>query len=1087
MRCLFVVLLMATVLALGAGTYYSRGNFPIDETSSWRSNRDGSGSSPSGFLLTTHKFIVQDGDSMDAEGTWTLNPNSTVLIETGGQITSGPYNHNMHLSMQAGATYELTHYIYYNLEIGTLDPASTFIFNKNASLPIYDNISFGNVVIRAGSVDVVGTNGLTVNGNLRVETGATFSGGADSSLTNTIGSIEIDGGTFYGSSGSAAITSNIAGDVVINSGTFYATYRSGTEDLPSNLYYIGGSFENNGTYYARNRSAGGYPSYYFSGYYEALKFANSGSDSQSNHYIRLESNSHYTLTGDVYMYDYRTFSVQGYLDAGTCSVRSSSSADASISIAGYVKTAHPGGLFGYGYGTFSILNASSLSLGANSTIEYWTNSSQTFSPHMQYKNVALLGGGTVTLSGEAAIATSLLVDSSLTIPGTLNLNGSLNGICGISGSGSLVIGGTGDALNLLTTDISNLTVNRDAGCNLAGNLTVGNLLIAEGNLYVGANTLTLNQNLNYASGTIVTDPASTLVINDSNSSVYLNALSLGTLRLNRSSHQTHLLGNLTIYTTLELQSGTLDLSAHTLTLYGSLSRIAGTILASTGTVVIGAGNSDIDWHSSSVGTMILNRPGQTIHLTTSLLINNLNLMAGVFDFSDQSLGLNTLLLSGSGQLIGNGNSALTVDAAGQVVLPPLDIYSLDISGYGCQVSNPTTVQDLYLYGTLAVGEGVSVTINHMLYGGYSGYLNGANDSNLYYNGSNAQPVTVPRIEAGNIHFNHGGTTNIYGLWQVRNSLRLIQGTLNIPADAYLNFMGNATVYRSGGFLTNSGSIVYDGALNIVYESGLTTGDEIPANGSVLDHLSLPGGQVILADRDVHLNGALTLESGSLLELSDHVLYLSGSATISSGVDAWIFGRAEQNIGTNGFNAPALGLVIEPGPEILDFKVTHTASGQALPCGSSINRSWLLEGTISGSRCLTLIWAPSADNSLDFNSAEALILVKQGTLWTPAVPAADVSLLDPRQVSVTTQHFSEWTVSTADLMDLPIQNLAINHNQVTCQTELSWTHLFGADHFNIYRSNAPEGPFDTVTGTSETTFYTEPPSGDRAFYKVRAEY
>lgn len=115
MRCLFVVLLLASVLALGAGTYYSRGNLPIDETSSWRSNRDGSGSSPSGFLLTAHDFIVQDGDSMDAEGTWTLHYNSTVLIETGGKITSGSYNHDIFLSLQAGATYEVTHFTYGSL------------------------------------------------------------------------------------------------------------------------------------------------------------------------------------------------------------------------------------------------------------------------------------------------------------------------------------------------------------------------------------------------------------------------------------------------------------------------------------------------------------------------------------------------------------------------------------------------------------------------------------------------------------------------------------------------------------------------------------------------------------------------------------------------------------------------------------------------------------------------------------------------------------------------------------------------------------------------------------------------------------
>lgn len=1087
MRCLFVVLLLASVLALGAGTYYSRGNLPIDETSSWRSNRDGSGSSPSGFLLTAHDFIVQDGDSMDAEGTWTLHYNSTVLIETGGKITSGSYNHDIFLSLQAGATYEVTHFTYGSLEIGTLDPASTFIFNKNAGLSIYDDITFGNVTVRAGSVGVAGTNGLTLNGNLKVETGAIFSGGTNSSLTNSIGSIEIDGGTFYGSSGSAGINYNIAGDVVINSGTFYSTYLTGTEDLPANLYYIGGSFENNGTYYARNRAAGGYPSYYFSGCYEALKFANSGTESQCNHYIRLESNAHYTLAGDLYMYDYRTFSVQGYLDAGTCSVRSSSTNDASISISGHVKTAHPGGLFGYGYGTFCILHASSLAMGPESTIEYWTNGSQTFSPHGQYKNVALLGGGVVTLTGEATISTSLLVDSSLAIHGTLNVNGSLNGICGISGSGTLVIGGNGEALYLLTTDINNLTVNRSAGCNLAGNLTVSNLTITLGNLCVGANTLTLNQNLNCYSGTLVTDPASTLVINDNNSGIYLPALSVGTFLLNRASYQTNLNGNLTVYTALVLQSGSLNISTHTLTLYGSFSRVNGSIYAHNGTVAIGPGDTDINWYSSNINSMNLNRPGKRLNLTTYLHINNLNVVAGVFDFSEQNLGINTLALSSSDQFIGNSNSELSVDASGMVVLPPLDIYRLDVSGYGCQVSDYTSVQDLYLYGTLDLGEGASLTVEQTLSGGYGGQLNGANGSNLYYNGSNAQPTTVPRILAGNVFFNRDGTTNIYGLWQIRNSLHLIQGTLNIPADTYLNFFANAAIYRSNGYLDNSGFVVCDGTIDIIYETGLTTGDEIPADTAVLNDLSIPADQVITADRDIHLNGSLNLGQGSTLELEDHTLYLSDSAAVICGADAWIFGRAEQNIGATGFHVPALGLVIEPGPEVSGFAVTHAAASQTLPCGSSINRSWQLEGTFSGSQDLTLIWASSADNALDFSTAEALVLVQPEALWTPVCPTADVSLLDPRQLSVTTEHFSDWTVSTADLLTISVQGLSINQNHDTGQTELTWTHIFGVDHFKVYRSSCPEGPFDTLAGTSETTSFAEAQYGDRVFYRVRAEY
>ncbi len=1090
MRQILCILVILVYSGLSAGTYYSRSSGrDITSTDSWRSNRDGSGSSPSGFLLTAHNYIVQNGHYLNASGTWQLNSNSTVLIETGGKITTGSYDHSIkHLSMQSGGTYEMTHYTYFALDADTLDAASDFVINRDAGgIPIINKYSYGNLIIRQGSAGVGDSLGLKVYGTLSVETAGTFAGGGNYDVTNHINAVEVAGGTFYGSSGTGNVTYNIAGDVSISSGTFYGTYRSGTEDLPNTIYNLGGSFTNSGTYYARNRNAGGCPTYNFSGYYEELDFANSGGETQSCHKIEIMAGSRYTLSGDVYMHDYRPFTIRGILDAGTCSVRSSTSTDMSVAIYGHVKTAHPNGLYAYGSATFCILNPSSLSLASGSTIEYYAVSSQTFSPHLQYRNVVVTGEGNKTIAGSTAvsIATSLILNGPLVNNGTLVLNGSLGGYCPISGCGSLTIGENAAALNLLPCTQQSVTVNRTPGCNMAGDLITDDLTVSLGTLHIGPNTLTINDELNIyiSTGALSGNSASTLVINYGSSEIYLPSLNLGYLTVNRTSYNTIMNGNINVYNILHLQSGILETQSWTLTLYGTVSRVNGSIHALNGTVTIAPGTGDITMPASNIGHLVMNRAGYNCNPSDGQSIGLLEITGGIFAIGTNSMYLYDLSISDGGQFTGGSSSILYVAPTHYMVLPPLELDMLYVSSYYCHLSDPTVVRELYLDGYLYVPDGVSLTINQNLYGNYGGHLQGDLDSHIYYNGINTFEIGVPRVTAGHFHFNHGGTSRIVTLWMINSSLHLDQGVLAVDSTAFLVFGDNATIYRSAGSI--AGVTTFGDIINVVYEADLTTGPEIPGAAAVLQDLLITGGHTVTANRDISLAGNLTLDDSALVELGDCALSLAPGAVITSGLNAWIFGRAEQEIGSGGFNAPALGVVIAPGAEVTGFAVTHKAENQILPYGTSIDRTWSLEGSFTGSREITFLWNSTADNGLDFISEDALVLAKEGLFWKPAGDPADVSLLNPRLMHVTAEHFSDWTVSTAGLLFLPVVNLVLNHNYGTEETELNWSHPFAADHFNIYRSSNPAGPFDTLAGSATGTFWSEPQTGTQNFYQVRA--
>lgn len=327
MRKYFMVFgLILFCVNLAGQTYYSRGSsnsYYLNYLASWSTNRDGTGLQPTSFSGAGKYFVVQNGHNLTATAQWTVDSGALVWVESGGRIYTGPFDHAITGKVFNGGTYEVTHDSYSNLGWGgggALETNSNFILN-NSGINFNDKVSYGNLIVQNGEADCRGdTEGFEVKGELRVKAGGVWDGGLTTDQVHSIGSIYMDGGIFYGSSGSAQVTYNLSGNLTValgyfygskeggactyniggnllhQNGWFYATFRD-SGDLPYNTYNIAGSFtRTGGSYYAVNRVDVGYPSFYLSGTGKNLGL---GSVSNARHFIEVKTGAQYNLSNGV--------------------------------------------------------------------------------------------------------------------------------------------------------------------------------------------------------------------------------------------------------------------------------------------------------------------------------------------------------------------------------------------------------------------------------------------------------------------------------------------------------------------------------------------------------------------------------------------------------------------------------------------------------------------------------------------------------------------------------------------------------------------------------------------------------------------
>lgn len=1040
---LFTIILTTSISATNYYSYPLSGNDVIS-VNNWWTNRNGTGSHPANFSTAGDYFSIQNGHYMTASNEWVVSgTGSKVIIETGGYFHSSNYVGGFTLDMQSNGTFECVGEDYNHIEFGTVNSNSNFILN-NSSINFEDDLAYGNLIIRNGTADVTGSSGLTVTGTLIVESGGTFEGGQTTSHTNTIGNIRIDGGTFYGCTGSATIIYNInigisvenngtfyASDgsgsvtynlnsyVMINSGCFfYACYRAGSLDLPSTYWNIGGSFTNYGNYYARNRAQGGYPTYTFTGTGQNLYFGSVSNSIQCQHSITLAAGSDYTLTSNLYFYEYFAFYMYGTLTTGTKQVLKYGAYDPSLNLYGHLKTAHTGGLIGTSGTTFVMSGTGVLNLQTGCTVEYNAASNQYITPLSTYKYLVLSGSGNKILSNDASVISGISMNCALTITSgkTLYLYGAMSGSSVITG-GNITAGGTASTLNLVPCSLGSLTIARNSGCNLTGDLDVTSLYLGFGNLSVGPYNLTIDGQIYVNSGTMTGHSGSAIIVTGSAAQLNLPGINLGTLTINRSNGCL-LTGNIGVFTALNLQSGDLSLGSYTLNLYGSINKTSGTMSGSAGILNIGTGSTDVNLPMTALGSLIMNRSGKNCYLTSDLSLSGLTLTNGNVSIGANILTINFGLSRTSGTLTGGSTSSLVLKGNSPYVqLPGILLNSFTLfGGGGCTLNGDMSANSVILTNGMLYLYDKTLTVSQSLTGTTLGSINGTASSTLSLGGASASPLELPQISVGNFNVGRNGTVNIVNTCTIQTSLRLNQGVLNVDASGTLNLNPASYIYRSNGSLTGTPTFV--DKVNIVYESDNTTGNEIPASAGVLDKLQVIANLNVTAGSDIYVTTKVTIDDFSLLDLDTHTLTMAPAAGYESGENALIFGTVSHDIGSIGINASVLGLQIDPGNEITGFSVKHDNVSQTLPLGISIERTWTLEGSFTGDNTVSFKWDSSADNGLDFDAQPAVVMVKIGSNWVSASPPLNVSGMNPKIVTVNTDHFSEWTVTTED-QSLPV--------------------------------------------------------------------
>lgn len=224
--------------------YYSRGSLAPNLTASWSTTRDGLGLPPADFV-SGDIFVIQNTHNMATAAAWSVSgANSKIQIESGGTLTAanpvtlattttfqiddgGTYVHNYNTaspSTPAATIFQGTE---------SFANSSTFEIrnwiNNSTAIPVATG-GFGNLTINvatlAGSWNQTG-NLTNVKGNLTIQaTGGAaneFRLVANSPTTTTLtigGDLNISGGTFNLSSGTAVPTVNLGGNYNQTGGTF---------------------------------------------------------------------------------------------------------------------------------------------------------------------------------------------------------------------------------------------------------------------------------------------------------------------------------------------------------------------------------------------------------------------------------------------------------------------------------------------------------------------------------------------------------------------------------------------------------------------------------------------------------------------------------------------------------------------------------------------------------------------------------------------------------------------------------------------------------------------------------------------------
>ena len=494
-----------------------------------------------------------------------------------------------------------------------------------------------------------------------------------------------------------------------------------------------------------------------------------------------------------------------------------------------------GGVLNHNVNSVTIFTGTE-TFGNTSTVNYGFSGAQTVL-NSTYGNLTLSG------SGSKSITTS-------TVNGILSMEGTATASAAPTYGASATLQymgssaqATGNELPATFSGAGGVIINNTFGVSLSSSVTISNTLnLVSGALSIGANTLTLNGQLNC--GTLIGGATSNLIIGGSGTAS-LSGVTLNNLTINRA---VSMCGNVTVGGTLTLTSGTFIVGANTLTLNGPT-------IAGTPSNLSTTSSSSLIFGGTTAGVLI--PPGVTalnglsVTNTSIVTLQSSPTVSGTFNPAGGglSVGANTLTLNGQincGTLVGGATSSLVIGGAGTASLSGVTLNNLTVNRAVSLCGNVTVGGTLTLTsGTFAVGAN-TLTLNGPTIAGTPSNLSTTSSSSLIFGGTTAG-VLIPT-----------GVTALNGLSVTNTSIVTLQssptvsGTFN-PAGGGLS-VGANTLTLNGQI--NCGTLA-GGATSSLIIGGAGTAS---LSGVTLNNLTVS--RAVTLCGNVIIGGTLTLTSGT---------------------------------------------------------------------------------------------------------------------------------------------------------------------------------------------------------------------------------
>ncbi len=377
-----------------------------------------------------------------------------------------------------------------------------------------------------------------------------------------------------------------------------------------------------------------------------------------------------------------------------------------------------------------------------------------------------------------------------------------------------------------------------------------------------------------------------------------------------------------------------------------------------------------------------------------------------------------------GGITQNSGSSFRFSSSSATNLPSgiLSYKTLILSGAGSKSLgvNTTIEEALQLSGTFT-----SLTLN-----GFTLTYNAA--ARLRY-GASGQATTQITTDAEWPASNGPQNVQIYNSGGVTlHANRTIPGTLTLTLgqfdnngaadDKVLTLGDGATISRARGTLSTAP--VFGSSVNLSYTStveNVTTGNEAPTSNSTLADLEVTSNQGITLGSNLTVNDTLSFgTSASTIATGTYTITLASFASLVGEITGrYVIGNltTSRNVGTGSSNFGGIGVTLSSGSDNLgNVSVTRVSGANGIVTGNgnnSIARKWTIQSDNppTNGRELTLSWLSSDDNGKIFSANnKAIVYSYNGSSWSAVGLPTNVSVSDPRTITVNTTSFSNWTIS-----------------------------------------------------------------------------